>query len=32
MPVMVMEKMEDSLRGLMEKYGSIPLNVKMSIG
>ena len=28
---MVMEKMEQSLRGLVEKYTTIPLNVKLSI-
>ena len=31
LPVMVMEKMQHSLRGLMEKYDNIPLNVKLSI-
>ncbi|XP_065913992.1 uncharacterized protein [Dysidea avara] len=31
LPVMVMEKMEQSLRGLVEKYTTIPLNVKLSI-
>ncbi|XP_065905424.1 probable serine/threonine-protein kinase drkD isoform X2 [Dysidea avara] len=31
LPVMVMEKMIYSLRGLVEKYASIPLNVKLSI-
>ena len=28
---MVMEKMHDSLRGLVEKYKNIPMNVKLSI-
>ena len=28
---MVMEKMQHSLRGLVEKYNNIPLNVKLSI-
>jgi len=27
LPVMVMEKMQHSLRGLVEKYNNIPLNV-----
>ena len=31
LPVMVMEKMQHSLRGLVEKYDNIPLNVKLSI-
>ena len=31
LPVMVMEKMQHSLRGLMEKYDNIPLNVKLYI-
>ena len=31
LPVMVMEKMQHSLRGLVEKYDNIPLNVKFSI-
>ena len=31
LPVMVMEKMQHSLRGLVEKYNNIPLNVKLSI-
>ena len=31
LPVMVMEKMLHSLRGLVEKYDNIPLNVKLSI-
>ena len=31
LPVMVMEKMRHSLRGLMEKYDNIPLNIKLSI-
>ena len=31
LPVMVMEKMQHSLRGLVENYGNIPLNVKLSI-
>ena len=31
LPVMVMEKMQYSLRGLVEKYNNIPLNVKLSI-
>ena len=31
LPVMVMEKMESSLRGLVETYSGIPLNVKLSI-
>ena len=31
LPVMVMEKMQHSLRGLLEKYNNIPLNVKLSI-
>ena len=31
LPVMVMEKMQHSLRGLMENYNNIPLNVKLSI-
>ena len=31
LPVMVMEKMQHSLRGLVEKYDDIPLNVKLSI-
>lgn len=31
LPVMVMEKMEQSLRALVEKYDNIPLNVKLSI-
>ena len=31
LPVMVMEKMQHSLRGLVENYDSIPLNVKLSI-
>ena len=31
LPVMVMEKMQHSLRALVEKYGNIPLNVKLSI-
>ncbi|XP_065905417.1 receptor-interacting serine/threonine-protein kinase 4-like isoform X2 [Dysidea avara] len=31
LPVMVMEKMQDSLRGLVEKYANIPFNVKLSI-
>ena len=30
-PVMVMEKMQHSLRGLVEKYDNIPLNVKLTI-
>ena len=31
LPVMVMEKMQHSLRGLVEKYDNIPLNVKLYI-
>ena len=31
LPVMVMEKMQYSLRSLVEKYDNIPLNVKLSI-
>ena len=31
LPVMVMEKMQQSLRGLMDKFCNIPLNVKLSI-
>ena len=31
LPVMVMEKMQHSLRGLVENYDKIPLNVKLSI-
>ena len=31
LPVMVMEKMQYSLRGLVERYDQIPLNVKLSI-
>ena len=31
LPVMVMEKMKHSLRGLVEKYDNIPFNVKLSI-
>ena len=31
LPVMVMEKMQHSLRGLVEKFDNIPLNVKLSI-
>ena len=31
LPVMVMEKMQHSLRDLVEKYDHIPLNVKLSI-
>ena len=31
LPVMVMEKMQYSLRGLVERYDNIPLNVKLSI-
>ena len=31
LPVMVTEKMQLSLRGLVEKYDDIPLNVKLSI-
>ena len=31
LPVMVMEKMQHSLRGLTEKFNDIPLNVKLSI-
>jgi len=31
LPVIVMEKMQHSLRGLVEKYANIPLNVKLSI-
>ena len=31
LPVMVMEKMQHSLRGLVENYDNIPLNVKLSI-
>ena len=31
LPVMVMEKMQHSLRGLVENYNDIPLNVKLSI-
>ena len=31
LPVMVMEKMQYSLRGLVEQYDNIPLNVKLSI-
>ncbi|XP_065916810.1 serine/threonine-protein kinase WNK-like isoform X2 [Dysidea avara] len=31
LPVMVMEKMQHSLRGLVENYINIPLNVKLSI-
>ena len=31
LPVMVMEKMQYSLRGLVENYDNIPLNVKLSI-
>ena len=31
LPVMVMEKMQHSLRGLVENYNNIPLNVKLSI-
>ena len=31
LPVMVMEKMQQSLRDLVENYNNIPLNVKLSI-
>ena len=31
LPVIVMEKMQHSLRALVEKYDNIPLNVKLSI-
>ena len=31
LPVIVMERMQHSLRGLVEKYDNIPLNVKLSI-
>ena len=31
LPVMVMEKMQHSLRDMMDKYNNIPLNVKLSI-
>ena len=31
LPVLVMEKMQDSLRHLVDKYDNIPLNVKLSI-
>ena len=31
LPVMVMEKMQHSLRGLVKNYDNIPLNVKLSI-
>ena len=31
LPVIVMEKMQHSLRGLVENYNNIPLNVKLSI-
>ena len=31
LPVMVMEKMQHSLRGLVENYDNIPFNVKLSI-
>ena len=31
LPVMLMEKMQHSLRGLVENYDNIPLNVKLSI-
>jgi len=31
LPVVVMEKMQHSLRGLVENYPNIPLNVKLSI-
>ena len=31
LPVMVMEKMQNNLRSLVEKYNNIPLNVKLSI-
>ncbi|XP_065917368.1 serine/threonine-protein kinase WNK-like isoform X2 [Dysidea avara] len=31
LPVMVMEKMQRSLRGLVENYTNIPLNVKLTI-
>ena len=31
LPVMVMEKMQYSLRGLVERYENIPLNVKLTI-
>ncbi|XP_065916215.1 uncharacterized protein [Dysidea avara] len=31
LPAMVMEKMQHSLRGLVENYTNIPLNVKLSI-
>ena len=31
LPVMVMEKMQHSLRSLVENYDNIPLNVKLSI-
>ena len=31
LPVMVMEKMQHSLRGLVENYDNIPMNVKLSI-
>ena len=31
MPVMVMEKMQHSLKSLVDKYENIPLNVKLSI-
>ena len=31
LPVMVMEKMQHSLRGLVENYNNIPLNAKLSI-
>ena len=31
LPIMVMEKMQQSLSGLVEKYDNIPLNVKLTI-
>ena len=31
LPIIVMEKMQQSLRGLVEKYSNIPLNIKLSI-
>ena len=31
LPVMVMEKMQNNLRGLVENHDNIPLNVKLSI-
>ena len=31
LPIIVMEKMQQSLRSLVENYSSIPLNVKLSI-